>query len=96
MSHSLQGHCGAQAALHRPHPALVQEVARERGQRGRGRAAGRRAQWHGHVGRLGERLHVEDEGRAEVKWELLIPADGLIKKHINSLIDLFCYEENTP
>lgn len=62
------------AALHSPHPAPVQEVAREGGQRGGGRPIGRHAQGTRGVGGLGEVFHVENEGSPEVQRELVIPA----------------------
>lgn len=76
MSDGLQRDGGPQAALHGPHPALVQEVTGERGQCGGGGAAGRGrgAERSRHAGGLGEGLHVQDERRAEVQRELLIPA----------------------
>lgn len=74
VSHSLHGHSRALAALHGPHPALVQEVTGQGGQGGRGGAIGCHAEGHRAVGRLRKVLHVEDEGSPEVQRQLLIPA----------------------
>lgn len=73
MSDSLRCDRLALAALHGPHPALVQEVTRQGGQGGWGRPVGCHAEGHSAVGRLREVLHVENEGNPEVQRQLVIP-----------------------
>lgn len=75
----MQCHRQSLAALHSPHPAAVQEVAGEGGQRGGGRAIGRHAQSSRGVGGLGKVFHVENEGSPEVQWELVVPAEQNMK-----------------
>lgn len=73
VSYSLHSHRGALAAVHGPHPALVQEVARQRRQGGGGRPTGCHAEGTPAAGRLREALHAEDERGPEVQRQLLIP-----------------------
>lgn len=73
MSDSLHGHRRPLAALHGPHPALVQEIAGERGQGGGSCPVGCHAEGDGAVEGLRKVLHVENEGSPEVQWQLLIP-----------------------
>lgn len=73
VGHSLHGHSGSLIALHSPHPALVQEVAGQRGQCGGSCPVCRHAERHSAVGGLQKVLHVENEGSPEVQWQLLIP-----------------------
>lgn len=74
VSYGLHGHGRSLAALHGPDPPPVQEVARQRGQRGGGCPAGRHAEGQGAVGGQQEVLHAEDEGGPEVQRQLVVPA----------------------
>ncbi len=58
MSDRVQRYGGSRAVLHRPNPALVQEVAGQRRHGGGRRPAGSHAERGAHDGRLSERLHV--------------------------------------
>lgn len=75
VSDGVQCHRQPLAALDCPHPAAVQEVAGEGGQRGRGCPIGRHAQGSRGVGGLGKVFHVENERSPEVQRELVIPAE---------------------
>lgn len=79
VSDGVQCHRQPLAALHSPHPAVVQEVAREGGQRGGGRAIGCHAQSSRGVGGRGKVLHVENKGSPKVQRELVIPVEQNIK-----------------
>lgn len=72
LSHSSDGHGRSQPRLDAPDPALVVEVAGQRGQGGRGSAIGH----HGEGTRHGGVLQVENEGGSIVRRQLLIPRRG--------------------
>lgn len=74
VSDSLHSHSRSLAALHGPHPALVEKVTGQRGQGGGGCPVGSHAEGDGTVGGLRKVLHVENEGSPEVQRQLLIPA----------------------
>lgn len=77
VSHSLHGHSRSLAALHGPHPTLVQEVTGQRGQGGGSCPVGCHAEGHSAVGGLRKVLHVENKRSPEVQRQLLIPANHL-------------------
>lgn len=81
VSNSLHGHSQSLAALHGPHPALVQEVTRQRGQGGGGCPVSCHAEGNSSVGRLRKVLHVENEGSPEVQRQLFIPAKHPLSFH---------------
>lgn len=62
------------SALYRPHPALVQEVARQRGQGGGCSPAGCHAESCATARRGREVLQAKYEGSPEVQRQLLVPA----------------------
>lgn len=84
MGNSLHGHSGSLAALHSPHPALVQEVARQRGKGGGSCPVCCHAQGHSAAGGLQKVLHVENEGCPEVQRQLLIPGNQFTLTTCNS------------
>lgn len=88
VSDGLHGHSRPLAALHGPHPALVEEVTGQGGQGGGGCAVGCHVEGDGTVGGLRKILHVENEGGSEVQRQLLIPA-----KHLR-LISLKCVQQS--
>lgn len=78
VGHSLHGHSWSLTALHGPHPALVQKVTGQRGQRGGSCPVSCHAEGHSTVGGLQKVLHVENERSPEVQWQLLISAKKLL------------------
>lgn len=83
MGHGLHGHSWSLAALHGPHPALVQEVTGQRSQSGGSCPVSCHAEGHGAVGGLQKVIHVENEGSSEVQRQLLISAKTSVTASCN-------------